>query len=98
MTNSMMRLLDQARATRLVMSSLSGDSLMFAHTLQETLDDDFGFGALGSLINVLRSLSDDLAGALVDAHGQETAEELVRVMLARFADTPDSPTDVGASE
>ena len=85
LVDSSVRPVDLARASRLVMSSLTSDPLMFATTLEETIDDDWGIGELGSLINVLRTMADDLAGALVDVHGQEAAEDLVRMVLARFS-------------
>lgn len=66
----------------MIMAQVAGDPEMFAVALQDTLDDDYGFGELGSLINVLRVLTADLAGALVDIHGEDTAD-LVRVALAR---------------
>ena len=72
------------------MSSLTHDQLMFAATFEEIIDDDYGFGELGSLINVLRTLSDELAGALVDVHGTERAEELVRAMLVKWAEGNDA--------
>jgi hypothetical protein len=89
MTSSEVRPIDQARASRMVMASITGDALMFSATVQETLDDDYGFGELGSLINVLRTLSSDLGGALVDVHGQEAAEDLVRVLIARLSTAED---------
>lgn len=80
-----MRSIDQARAARFIIASMTGDTEMFATTLQETFDDDFGFGQMGSTINVIRSLSDDLGGALVDIHGAESAAALVRTIVARLS-------------
>lgn len=82
---SEMRPVDQARATQFVMSMVTGDRLMFAATFQEVVDDDYGVGELGSLINVIRSMAGDLAGAILDVHGQETAEALLREQLVRWA-------------
>lgn len=80
-----LRPIDRARAARLVQAQLTEDALMFATTLQETLDDDYGFGQLGSAINVFRLLADDLAGALRDVHGEEAAAELVRSLIAQWS-------------
>ena len=78
---------DSARAMRLVSAQISGDELMFAVTVQEILSDDYRLGLLelGSAINVLRSLSEDLAGAIVDVHGSEQGAQLVRQLLLQRA-------------
>lgn len=81
MTNEI-RPVDRARASQMIVAQVAGDTEMFAVALQDTLDDDYGFGELGSLINVLRVLTADLAGALVDIHGENTAD-LVRAVLVR---------------
>jgi hypothetical protein len=83
------RAIDRARAARLVQAQLTEDPLMFATTLQETLEDDYGFGQLGSAINVFRLLADDLAGALRDVHGDERAAALLRDLIAQHATADD---------
>ncbi|MBD3942810.1 hypothetical protein IF188_14005 [Microbacterium sp. NEAU-LLC] len=75
------RPVDRARASQLVTAQVTGDREMFAVAVQATLDDDYGLGELGSLINVLRVLSEDLAGILVDTHG-DNAAPLMRSLLA----------------
>jgi hypothetical protein len=93
MTSSEVRPIDQARASRMVMASITGDSLMFSATVQETLDDDYGFGELGSLVNVLRTLADDLGGAVVDRYGTEQAADLVRATVVQFTQQAESPNE-----
>jgi hexokinase len=83
------RAIDQARAARLVMSGLTADTLMFAATVSETFEDDYGFGAMGSTINVLRSLSEDLATALAEIHGIDTAVTLLQHVIAHAISAAD---------
>lgn len=83
MGTSEIRPVDRARAAQLIAAQVTGDRQMFAVALQETLADDYGYGEMGSLINVLQIMSEDLAGLLVDAHGTENATVLIRALLAR---------------
>ncbi|GAA2533185.1 hypothetical protein GCM10009860_11520 [Microbacterium mitrae] len=77
-----MRAIDQARASQLVAAQVTGDTEMFAAAVQAMFDDDYGFGEMGATINVLQVLSKDLAGILVDVHGDDAAS-FVRAVLAR---------------
>lgn len=93
-----MRAIDRGRAARMVATAITGDVEMFATAVQQIIDDDFGFMGFGSTVNVLRELSEELAGILVDVHGQDRAAGLVRLLVAQHAaeaeqeesgDTPD---------
>lgn len=76
------RPVDRARAARMIAAQLAGDGEMFVVAVGETFDDDYGLGGMGSTIAVLRSLSEDLAAAVVDRHGAEHALELVQAVIA----------------
>lgn len=80
------RTIDKSRAAQMVMAQIVGDEAMFALAVNDTFDDDYQLGELelGSVINVLRSMSEDLAGVLIDAQGREDAESLLRTMMARL--------------
>jgi hypothetical protein len=81
-----MRPVDEARAALLLIAQLTGDREMWATTVQETLDDDYGFGQLGSLFNVLRKLSEDLAAAVCENVGDhDQAVVALRAIVAECA-------------
>lgn len=81
MATSEVRPVDRARAARMVAAAMSNDAEMFATAVQETVDDDYGFGEMGSTINVFRSLAEDLGAAVETAHGRERGLELVRSVI-----------------
>lgn len=68
--------MDRARAAQLVAAQVTGDAEMFAVALDAAVEDEHDW----SLVNVIRSLSEDLAGAVVDQHG-DAAAGLVRAVL-----------------
>jgi hypothetical protein len=79
---SVVRPVDRARVSQLVIAQLVGDQLMFAEALNEIVYDEFGLDGKGAIINSLLVMSQDLAGILAGEHG-DAAVDLVRAMLAR---------------
>lgn len=77
MADSEVRPVDRARAAQMVCAQVTGDAEMFAVALDAAIEDPEDW----SLVNVIRSLSEDLAGAVVDRHG-DAAAGLVRAVLA----------------
>lgn len=66
----------------MLVAQVTGDGEMFAAAVHAMFDDDYGFGEMGATINALRVLSEDLAAAIVDRHGEASAD-LVRQVLAQ---------------
>lgn len=66
----------------MVVAALSNDAEMFATAVQETFDDDWGLGGMGSTINVMRVMAEDLGTALATEFGSEASVELVRRVIA----------------
>lgn len=75
------RPVDRARAARMIAAQLAGDGEMFAVAVGETLDDNYGFAGLGSTIAVLRSLSEDLAAAVLERHGERSLALVQKVIV-----------------
>ncbi|GHD50706.1 hypothetical protein D9V29_11800 [Mycetocola manganoxydans] len=81
----------------MVAAEVTGDAEMFATAVQQTFDDDYGFGGMGSTINALRSMAEDLAGLLIDVHGPDKAAHLLRLLVARYAAQSEQEPDDGNS-
>lgn len=77
MDGSEVRAVDRARAAQMIAAQVTGDAEMFAVALSDAVEDPHDW----SLVNVIRSLSEDLAAAIVDRHG-DAAPQLVRSVLA----------------
>lgn len=69
--------IDRIRAAQMVAAQVTGDREMFAVSLQDAVDDERDI----SIVNIIRVLSEDLAGIIVDAHG-DNAVTFVRHALA----------------
>ena len=69
--------LDRARGAQMVVAQVTGDAEMFAAALEAAVEDPREW----SMVNVIRSLSEDLAAAVVALHGDE-APWLLRQVLA----------------
>lgn len=82
MTINQIRPIDRARASQMLVAQVTGDREMFAVAVQEMFEDEYGIGGMGSTLNVLRVLTEDLAGVIVDIHG-DAAAGLVRQILAQ---------------
>ena len=54
------RPIDRARAAQIVCGQVTRDDEMISAAVQDTFADDWGFGECGSLINVIRALSEDV--------------------------------------
>lgn len=80
------RPIDRARASQMLVSQVTGDGEMFAVAIQAAFDDDYGLGGMGATINLLRVLSEDLATAIVERHGQHSADLLRRVLASQLAE------------
>lgn len=76
------RALDRARAAQLVAAQVTRDEQMLAGALEATLSDDWGFGECGSLLNVIRALSEDLATLMMQTAGVDGATAIARQYLA----------------
>jgi hypothetical protein len=74
------RTIDRVRATRMIIAQLTGDAEMFATAAGEAYTDPYGNGT-SALVNVLRAMSEDIAGSLTDIHGPEKAVHLTRQLL-----------------
>lgn len=69
--------IDRIRAAQMVAAQVTGDREMFAVALQDAVDDEREI----SIVNIVRVFSEDLAGIIVDVHG-ENAASFVRYALA----------------
>lgn len=80
------RAVDLARATQMIVAQVTDNGEMFAEAVQAMFDDDYGLGGMGSTINVLRALSEDLAAAIVERHGDASADMLRRVLAGQLGE------------
>lgn len=78
-----MRSIDRVRAGQMIVAAMTNDVVMFAAAVQDTFDDDYGIGGMGSTINVLRGLAEDLGAAIIDRQGQEQGVALMQQILAQ---------------
>ena len=78
------RPIDRARAAQIVCGQVTRDDEMISAAVQDTFADDWGFGECGSLINVIRALSEDVASLMVAASGEQNAAEFARRYLAQL--------------
>jgi len=85
MTNGV-RPIDRARASQMIVAQVTGDTEMFAAAVQAMFDDDYGLGSMGATINALRVLTEDLAGVLIDAHGDRAADAVRRLLAQQLAE------------
>jgi len=67
---------DRIRAAQTIMAQLTGDAEMFAYAVAETVDDERDV----SVVNLVRALSEDLAAALLNLHGDDAVVLLQRVI------------------
>lgn len=81
MPTTEVRPVDRARAAQLITAQVTGDAQMFAAALAASIDDPHEM----ALVNVIRSLSEDLAGALVDIHGDNAAALARAVLVSQLA-------------
>lgn len=70
---------DRARAAQMVTAYVSGDLEMFLVALDDANED----AREASVFNLLRVLAEELAGILVEGHGQVGAAVLMRALLAQ---------------
>ncbi|HBS74758.1 MAG TPA: hypothetical protein DEB55_10270 [Microbacterium sp.] len=73
------RAVDRARAGQMVQAQLAGDEEMFASAVNEAFADEHVMGAieLGGVVNVLRALTEDLAGVFRHVHGDQAEARLL---------------------
>ena len=65
----------------MVAAQVAGDLEMFALALQETVEDERN----ESVMNVIRALSEDLAGIIVDVHGEQAADWVRLALVSQLA-------------
>lgn len=69
--------IDKIRAAQMIAAQVTGDREMFAVALQDAVEDERD----ASILNLIRTLTEDLAGIIVNVYGDESAE-YVRLVLA----------------